>query len=116
MLKALGLQGELLVLGNEYIVWIAWGTLFQILGTGLVPFMRNLGNAYISTVAMVIGAMFNIVFDYLLIWVFHQGMKGAAIASVMGQFAAFVISMGYILWKKERVIFRNKNKMQHCYP
>ena len=103
MLKALGLQGELLVLGNEYIVWIAWGTLFQILGTGLVPFMRNLGNAYISTVAMVIGAMFNIVFDYLLIWVFHQGMKGAAIASVMGQFAAFVISMGYILWKKERV-------------
>jgi len=55
MLKALGLQGELLVLGN----------------------------AYISTVAMVVGAMFNIVFDYLLIWVFHQGMKGAAIASVM---------------------------------
>lgn len=103
MLKALGAQGELLTLGNEYIIWIAWGTLFQILGTGLVPFMRNLGNAYISTVAMVVGAMFNIVFDYLLIWVFHQGMKGAAIASVMGQVAAFVISIGYILWKKERI-------------
>ncbi|MBR4981722.1 MAG: polysaccharide biosynthesis C-terminal domain-containing protein [Lachnospiraceae bacterium] len=106
MLKALGLQGELLALGNEYIIWIAWGTLFQILGTGLVPFMRNLGNAYISTVAMVIGAMFNIVFDYLLIWVFHQGMKGAAIASVMGQVAAFVVSICYVYWKKERVIFK----------
>lgn len=106
MLKALGLQGRLLSLGNEYIIWIAWGTLFQILGTGLVPFMRNLGNAYISTIAMVIGAIFNIVFDYLLIWVFHQGMKGAAIASVMGQVAAFLISMGYILWKKERIIIK----------
>lgn len=106
MLKALGLQGELLALGNEYIIWIAWGTLFQILGTGLVPFMRNLGNAYISTVAMVVGAVFNIVFDYLLIWVFHQGMKGAAIASVMGQVAAFAISIGYVLWKKERMIFK----------
>lgn len=106
LLKALGLQGELLSLGNEYIIWIAWGTLFQILGTGLVPFMRNLGNAYISTVAMVVGAVFNIVFDYLLIWVFHQGMKGAAIASVMGQVAAFVISIGYILWKKERIVFK----------
>lgn len=106
MLKALGLQGDLLFLGNEYITWIAVGTLFQILGTGLVPFMRNLGNAYISTVAMVIGAIFNITFDYLLIWVFHQGMKGAAIASVMGQVAAFLISIGYILWKKERIIFK----------
>lgn len=106
LLKALGLQGNLLELGNEYVTWIALGTLFQILGTGLVPFMRNLGNAYISTVAMVIGAVFNITFDYLLIWVFHQGMKGAAIASVMGQVAAFIISIGYILWKKEKVIFK----------
>ena len=106
MLEALGLKGDLLVLGNEYITWIAVGTLFQILGTGLVPFMRNLGNAYISTIAMVIGAIFNITFDYLLIWVFHQGMKGAAIASVMGQVAAFVVSICYVLWKKERVIFK----------
>ena len=104
MLKALGLQGNLLELGNEYITWIAWGTMFQILGTGLVPFMRNLGNAYISMVAMVIGAIFNITFDYLMIWVFHQGMKGAAIASVMGQAAAFIISIGYVLWKKERIM------------
>ena len=106
MLKALGLQGDLLVLGNEYITWIGIGTMFQILGTGLVPFMRNLGNAYISTIAMVIGAFFNITFDYLFIWVFRQGMKGAAIASVMGQFAAFVISIAYVLWKKEKMIFK----------
>ena len=106
VLKALGLQGDLLILGNEYITWIAIGTMFQILGTGLVPFMRNLGNAYISTVAMVIGAIFNITFDYLLIWVFRQGMKGAAIASVMGQVAAFLISMGYVIWKKEKIVIQ----------
>ena len=106
MLKALGLQGDLLLLGNEYITWIAIGTMFQILGTGLVPFMRNLGNAYISTIAMVIGAIFNITFDYLLIWVFRQGMKGAAIASVMGQLAAFLISIGYVIWKKERIVIK----------
>ena len=106
MLKALGLQGDLLILGNEYITWIAIGTIFQILGTGLVPFMRNLGNAYISTVAMVIGAVFNITFDYLLIWVFRQGMKGAAIASVMGQLAAFLISIGYVIWKKEKIVIQ----------
>ena len=106
MLKALGLEGNLLALGNDYITWIGIGTMFQILGTGLVPFMRNLGNAYISTVAMVIGAMFNITFDYLLIWVFREGMKGAAIASVMGQVAAFLVSIGYVIWKKERIVIK----------
>ena len=106
MLKALGLEGNLLALGNEYITWIGIGTMFQILGTGLVPFMRNLGNAYISTVAMVIGAMFNITFDYLLIWVFREGMKGAAVASVMGQVAAFLVSIGYVIWKKERIVVK----------
>ena len=106
MLKALGLQGELLQLGNEYITWIAMGTMFQILGTGLVPFMRNLGNAYVSMVAMIIGAIFNITFDYLLIWVFHQGMKGAAIASAMGQVVAFVVSIGFVLWKKEKILIK----------
>ena len=106
MLKALGLEGNLLALGNEYITWIGIGTMFQILGTGLVPFMRNLGNAYISTVAMIIGAMFNITFDYLLIWISREGMKGAAIASVMGQVAAFLVSIGYVVWKKERIIIK----------
>lgn len=106
ILRFLGAKGDLLSLGSEYIVWIAFGTLFQILGTGLVPFMRNLGNAYISTIAMVAGAMCNIWFDYLFIWVFHQGMKGAAIASVMGQIAAFILSISYIFWKKERIILK----------
>lgn len=106
MLKLLGAEGELLRLGNEYMNWIAFGCLFQILGTGLVPFMRNLGSAYISMVAMMAGAVTNIVFDYLLIWELKQGMAGAAIASVMGQVTAFFVCLGYLLWKKERMRLR----------
>ena len=83
--------------------WIAFGCLFQILGTGMVPFMRNLGNAFISMTAMMLGAVTNIVFDYLFIWVFHKGMMGAAIASVMGQVTAFFVCIIYLLWKKERM-------------
>lgn len=103
LLKALGASGELLALGSEYMDWIAFGCLFQILGTGMVPFMRNLGNAFISIIAMMLGAVTNIVFDYLFIWVFHKGMMGAAIASVMGQVTAFFVCLTYLLWKKEKM-------------
>ncbi|MDD7027772.1 MAG: MATE family efflux transporter [Lachnospiraceae bacterium] len=103
LLKALGASESLLVLGGEYMDWIAFGCLFQILGTGMVPFMRNLGNAFISMTAMMLGAVTNIVFDYLFIWVFHKGMMGAAIASVMGQVTAFFVCIIYLLWKKERM-------------
>lgn len=103
LLKGLGASGNLLVLGSEYMEWIAFGCLFQILGTGMVPFMRNLGNAFISMVAMMAGAVTNIVFDYLFIWVFHRGMMGAAIASVMGQVVAFFICLIYLLYKKEKM-------------
>lgn len=105
-LKLLGAQGELLTLGEEYITWIALGTLFQILGTGLVPFMRNIGGAMIPMIAMVFGSVLNIVFDYLFIWVFPLGMTGAAIASVMGQAGAFTISILYLVRKKEPIVWR----------
>ena len=105
-LKLLGAGGELLVLGEEYITWIALGTIFQILGTGLVPFMRNIGGAMIPMVAMVFGSLLNILFDYLFIWVFPFGMAGAAIASVMGQAGAFTISVIYLIRKKENILWK----------
>lgn len=109
LLEALGASGHLLTLGSEYMDWIALGCLFQILGTGMVPFIRNLGSAFISMVAMMMGAVTNIVFDYLFIWVFHKGMMGAAIASVMGQAVAFIVCLFYLLWKKEKMRLKGAN-------
>ncbi len=103
LLGLLGAEGELLILGSEYMGWISLGALFQILGTGMVPFMRNLGSAYISMIAMMVGAITNIVFDYLLIWIWKYGMAGAAIASVMGQITSFLVCLYHLKRKKERM-------------
>lgn len=103
LLGLLGAEGELLILGSEYMGWISLGALFQILGTGMVPFMRNLGSAYISMIAMMVGAITNIIFDYLLIWIWKYGMAGAAIASVMGQITSFLVCLYHLKRKKERM-------------
>lgn len=78
MLKLLGASGNMLPLAQEYIVIISFGTGLQIFGTGLVPFIRNLGGSSFAMISMVSGFATNIVFDYLFVWVWEQGMTGAA--------------------------------------
>ncbi len=103
LLRLLGAKGELLTLGSEYMKWISLGSLFQILGTGMIPFIRNLSSASISMIAMAVGAIANIAGDYFFIWIWKHGMAGAAISSVMGQAAAFLVCLGYLKKKKEKM-------------
>jgi Na+-driven multidrug efflux pump len=46
--------------------------------------------------SMVIGAIINTIFDPVFIFIFHMGVKGAAIATVMGQVASFIVSIIYM--------------------
>ncbi len=101
ILKALGASGEILVYAEEYIRVIALGAILQILGTGLIPFMRNYGGAFWSMAAMVGGFITNILLDFLLVWVCGMGMKGAAAATVIGQGVTVVIAVVYMLIMKK---------------
>ena len=52
-----------------------------------------------SMVAMLAGAIFNIIFDPIFIFICHWGVKGAALATIMGQIVTFVINfrkMGHL--------------------
>ncbi len=46
LLSLLGAGGEILSLGEEYIAIIALGAALQIIGTGLIPFIRNHGGSF----------------------------------------------------------------------
>ncbi|MGN0646260.1 MAG: iron-containing alcohol dehydrogenase [Mogibacterium kristiansenii] len=80
LLSALGAYGELLVLGKEYTTVIILGTVLQVFGTGMVPFMRNYGGAMWAMIAMMCGFATNVILDYILVWVLNRGMTGAAFA------------------------------------
>ena len=45
LLTLFGASGKIHALGLEYIRCIAYGALFQVLATGLVPFIRNMGGS-----------------------------------------------------------------------
>lgn len=105
ILQFFGAAGDIRVLAEEYILYITLGALFQILGTGLVPFIRNMGGAVAAMAAMIAGFCTNIILDYLLVWKFPSGMTGAAIATVIGQAVTFLVCLIYFIMKKARPLF-----------
>ena len=100
ILSALGASGELLTLGNAYIKVVALGTILQVFGTGLVPFMRNYGGSLWAMIAMICGFATNVVLDYTFVWVLGQGMFGAALATIIGQGATMTVALIYCAARK----------------
>ena len=111
ILKLLGAQGSILMYATEYTKIIALGAGLQILGTGLVPFIRNYGGSFWAMFAMASGFVTNMILDYLFVWVYDQGMSGAAIATIVGQGVTMLIAIAYSLKKKRFFLHASIN---HC--
>ena len=101
LLRLLGADGQLLSMGEEYIAVIAAGAALQVIGTGLVPFIRNHGGAFYAMVSMIAGFVTNIILDYVFVWILGQGVAGAAWATVIGQGVTMLTALVYLLRKKQ---------------
>lgn len=112
MLRLLGADGTMLALAKDYTVIVTLGTVLQIFGTGLVPFIRNLGGSFSAMIAMVAGFLTNIILDYLFVWVWEQGIAGAAIATVIGQGVTMLIALSYIIKKKQLTLAVPRAKLR----
>ena len=111
LLVLLGAESMILSYAEEYIKVIALGTLLQILGTGLVPFMRNYGGAFWAMAAMASGFITNIILDYLFVWVFEWGTEGAAGATIIGQGITMTIAIIYALLKNSFFLRTNPKEV-----
>ncbi len=101
ILYLLGAKGNLLILGKEYTTIIVLGAGLQIVGTGLIPFIRNHGGSFYAMLSMIAGFLTNIILDYFFIWVLNQGLSGAALATIIGQGVTVLISLLYLVYKKQ---------------
>lgn len=111
LLRLLGASGQLLSLGEEYIAVIALGAALQVIGTGLVPFIRNHGGSFYAMISMIAGFVTNMILDYVFVWVWDQGVAGAAWATVIGQGVTMLIALVYLLRKKQFTLRIPRAKM-----
>lgn len=105
VLGVLGAEGDIFTLSEAYARVIVLGAGLQILGTGLVPFVRNMGGAAHAMAAMVTGFAANIVLDYALVWQAGMGMAGAAWATVMGQGMTVLLAAAFMVRRRVRLAF-----------
>lgn len=95
-------------LSKEYFFWITTGIPFYMFGQAMNPIIRNDGSPKIAMIAILSGAIANIILDPVFIFVFKWGMKGAAIATVMGQILTALFSVLYLC--RTKVIHLCKKK------
>lgn len=100
LLRLLGARGEVLTLCVQYARIIALGAVFQLLATGFVPFIRNMGGASFAMISMVLGFLTNIALDYTFVWVLSMGMAGAALATIIGQGVTMLAAIVFFFVKK----------------
>ena len=105
ILLSLGASADILPYGMEYLGGIIFGSVFLSLTIFISNIMISLGNNKMSIISNSIGAITNIVLDYILVVVFSMGVKGAAIATSVSQ----IIGFSYALYKFIKLA--NQNNM-----
>lgn len=100
LLRLFGASEEVLPLAKEFITIVLLGALLQNIGFGLNNIIRSEGNPRIAMFTMLIGAILNIILNPLFIFVFHLGIRGSALATIVSQAVCSVWVLLYFMGKK----------------
>lgn len=94
LLYLLGCSDAMYPYAAVYFTLYLLGTLASLLGAGLNQFLLAQGFARQGMIAVVLGALTNVVLDPLFIFGFHLGVAGAAAATVLSQcvMAVYVVT------------------------
>ena len=95
-LTIFGCTDNLRELATTYGMIIAIGFPFSMIGTTLNSIIRADGSPKYAMTSMVAGAVLNTILDPIFIFVFHKGVAGAAIATVISQILTFILNVIYI--------------------
>lgn len=96
ILRFLGASDEILPFAEDYLKIVILGSTFLSLTTFTSHVMLALGDSRISIVATSLGAILNIIIDYILVVHFHMGVLGAAIATTLSQIVGFIYAYRHL--------------------
>ncbi|RKV12837.1 HP1184 family multidrug efflux MATE transporter [Helicobacter pylori] len=100
-----GSNDALLSMSKRYIEIILMGAVFMVLHPLADVFVVNDKRPILAMVAMLIGSLANIFFNYLFIFVLEVGVQGSAIATVIGHAIGVLVLMQHFWRKKGQLYF-----------
>ncbi len=81
---------------KEYFFWITVGVPFYMFGQAMNPIIRSDGSPKFAMASTLMGAVVNLILDPVFIYLFHWGMMGAAVATVLGQVVTALLAIWYL--------------------
>ncbi|MDD2980644.1 MAG: MATE family efflux transporter [Hespellia sp.] len=108
LLTAFGAGGNLLNLAITYITPIKFILPSFLVSQMLASFLRNDQNPNLATAGVLVGGIFNMIGDYIFVFIFDLGIFGAGLATSIGS----VISCGIMVCH----FFQKKNTLRFVRP
>lgn len=105
LLRLLGADSAIIGLGRTYIRIVLCFTPFFLLNTIIVAFVRNDGAPKIAMCATLVSCLFNVVFDYILMFPLNLGLTGAALATGCSPIISMGICLIHLLSKRNTIKF-----------
>lgn len=105
IVTALGATDELVYMATDYLRFYAIFCTPNLVGVVLNSFARNDNEPKLAMISTISGAITNIVLDYIFIFPLQMGIKGAAIATGLGQIVTVCILLPHFLRKRGTLSF-----------
>ena len=90
---------------------IVLGAPFMIIYSSLSSTIRADGSPKYSMKMLVVGAIINIILDPIFIFGFNMGVKGGALATIIGQIVSFIMAISYLFKIKSVKLTKNDFKL-----
>ena len=88
---------------NEYLTIYTAGSVFAVMTIGMNYFITCQGFAGMAMFSVIIGAVINIVLDWLFVFVLDMQVAGAAFATVIAQFCSCTWTMVFLFGKRVHI-------------
>lgn len=103
MLMLFGASETTFAYANEYFTIYLTGTFFSLMATGMNTFVVCQGFARKGMMAVILGAVLNIILDPIFIFALNMGVAGAALATVLSQAASCAFILIFLFGRRATV-------------
>ncbi|WP_282144604.1 MATE family efflux transporter [Thomasclavelia cocleata] len=105
LLRFFGADETLLALAEAYIIPIKFVVPCFLFVQMLSAFLRNDKNPMLATVGVLSGGIFNILGDYIFVFVFDMGIFGAGLATAIGSVISCIAMLTHFVSKRNSLAF-----------
>lgn len=107
IVQFLGANHDIIQIAVIYLKSFILFTPFFILSSIITTFVRNDNNPKLASIALLSSTLFNILFDYILVYPMNLGMMGAALATGCSPLISLLICSYHFIKKKNHFHYTN---------